>query len=283
MTIADLTDVARANDKFRARLRSTWIASPADTSLLVDAVPDNVPTYVVVGWETDLETIFLVAGKSGTSASNYALTGVTRIKGANTNLPENTPVNCLNNEEFFNQYETKINAIIAEVNDALAVISGAVLIGFTITNPTINTTSNADIDITPNGTGVIKAKTTVQLTAVSPGTDVETGDSKTCLRIPKELAGMDLVKVLACVNTAGTTGTEDIQIRRVRAGTPVDMLSTKITIDTAELDSKDAATAAVIDTTKDDVLEADQILIDIDAKHTTAAKGTIVHLTFATP
>jgi hypothetical protein len=283
MTIADLTDVARANDKYRAGLRSTWISSPADTSLLVDAVPENVPTYVVVGWETDLETVFLVTGKSGTSAANYALTGATRIKGANVNLPENTPVNCLNNEEFFNQYETKINAIIAEVNDALAVIAGSVLVGFTITNPTINTTSNADIPITPNGTGVIKAKTTVQLTAFAPTTDVSTGDGKVGFRVPKELAGMDLVKVLACVTTAGTTGTQDIQIRRVRAGTPADMLSTKITIDSTELDSKDAAAAAVIDTTKDDLQEADQIYIDIDAKQTTAAKGTMVQMTFATP
>lgn len=122
MPIDPITDVAKANDKFRAQLRSTWISSPADGSLLVTAVPENVPTIVVVGWNTDLETVFRVEGKSGSSASNYALTGVTRIKGANTNLPENTPVNILNNEEFFNQYEEKINLIIDEVNDSLLVV-----------------------------------------------------------------------------------------------------------------------------------------------------------------
>lgn len=122
MPIDPITDVAQANDKYRAQLRSTWIASPADTSLLVNAVPANVPTIVTLGWNTDLETVFSVEGKTGDSAANYALTGVVRIKGANVNLPENTPVNCLNHEEFFNQYEEKINLIIDEVNEALLLI-----------------------------------------------------------------------------------------------------------------------------------------------------------------
>jgi hypothetical protein len=94
----------QANDKYQATLRATWIADPADTSLQVTAVPANVPTIVTVGWETDYETVFSVENKSGDSPSNYALTGVARIKGAEVNLPENTPVNCLNNEEYFNQY-----------------------------------------------------------------------------------------------------------------------------------------------------------------------------------
>jgi hypothetical protein len=125
MPIDPITGVARANDKYRAQLRSTWISDPADTSLLVNAVPENVPTIVVAGWGTDLETVFSVEGKSGDSSSNYALTGVVRLKGANTNLPENTAVNCLNNEEFFNQYEEKINEIIDGVNTALEDIDTA--------------------------------------------------------------------------------------------------------------------------------------------------------------
>ena len=105
-----------ANDKFVATLRSTWIHSPADASLLVNAIPTNVPTIVVVGYGTDSETVFSVTGTSGTDASNYALTGVTRIKGANIDLPELTAVNCLNNEEFFNQYGSTINDVIETVN-----------------------------------------------------------------------------------------------------------------------------------------------------------------------
>lgn len=125
MAISEIADVSKANDKFRATLRSTWIASPADTSLLVNAIPTNLPTIVVVGWGTDLETVFSVESVSGDSSSNYALNGVVRLKGANTNLPENTPVNCLNNEEFFNQYESKINEVIDGVNSALSDVDTA--------------------------------------------------------------------------------------------------------------------------------------------------------------
>jgi hypothetical protein len=125
MPLQPIENVAQANDKYRAQLRSTWVASPADTSLLVDSVPENVPTIVTVGWNTDLETVFRVEGKSGDNASNYALTGVEVIKGAGTsqNLPDQTPVNCLNHEEFFNQYETAINSVIDEINDALEAVT----------------------------------------------------------------------------------------------------------------------------------------------------------------
>ncbi len=101
--------IYQANDKYRAQLRSTWIADPADGSLLVDDVPDNVPTIVVVGWGTVYETVFTVTGKSGSTPADYALTGVVRLKGANVNLAENLAVNCLNNEEFFNQYSDFVN------------------------------------------------------------------------------------------------------------------------------------------------------------------------------
>lgn len=101
--------IYQANDQYRATLRSTWVYSPADGSLLVDAVPTNVPTLVVVGWNTEYETVFEVTGKSGSSAADYALTGVTRLRGYEGNLAENLAVNCLNNEEFFNQYSEFVN------------------------------------------------------------------------------------------------------------------------------------------------------------------------------
>jgi hypothetical protein len=143
--------------------------------------------------------------------------------------------------------------------------------------------TNIGVEINPKGTGVIQAKTTVQLTAFSPTADTATGDGKVGLRIPAELDGMNLVAVAACVTTAGTTGTTDVQIRRVRSATPADMLSTKITIDSTEVDTSTAATAAVINGTNDDVATGDQIYIDVDAVSTTKAKGLFVHMTFANP
>jgi hypothetical protein len=60
------------------------------------------------------------------------------------------------------------------------------------------------------------------------------------------------------------------------------MLSTKLTIDVGDFDSKDAAAAAVIDLTKDDVATGDQVNVDIDVAGT-GTKGLIVVMTFGKP
>ena len=95
------------------------------------------------------------------------------------------------------------------------------------------------------------------------------------------MTGMDLVEVHAECITAGTTGTMDIQIHN--ATDTADMLSTKLTIDSAETGSDTAATAAVINTAADDVATFDVLRIDIDAVHTTAAKGLYVTMIFRLP
>jgi hypothetical protein len=117
-----ITDPFLANDKYRGKLRATWIFDPADSDILVDAVPNNVPTLVTVGYGTQWETLFSVTNKSGDNASNYALTGVERVKGASVNLPEGLSVNSLNHEEFFNQYGEQIAEVleIAESAEAVA-------------------------------------------------------------------------------------------------------------------------------------------------------------------
>lgn len=112
---------ALANDKYRATLRSTFVDG-VDTTLNVTAIPTNLPTIVTVGWNTQYETVFRITGTSGTNSSNYALTGITKIKGYSGNLPENLAVNCLNHEEFFNQWGEQIAAVqaIAEGAEAIA-------------------------------------------------------------------------------------------------------------------------------------------------------------------
>lgn len=112
-----------ANDKYRAVTRATWIASPADTTIQVTAIPTNLPTYVVLGWNTQYETVFEVTSTSGSSSANYALTGVTKIKGYSGNLPEGLAVNCLNNEEFFNQWGAQIAAVQATADQAANLIA----------------------------------------------------------------------------------------------------------------------------------------------------------------
>jgi len=93
--------IYKANDKFGASLSSGYTVG--QTTLYTSAVPDNVPTIIVAAKGTDNETVFSVTGKTTNS-----LTGVTRLRGANVNLDAQTPITCLNNEEFINQYETAL-------------------------------------------------------------------------------------------------------------------------------------------------------------------------------
>lgn len=90
-----------ANDKYNAALSSGYTVG--QNTLNVNSVPDNVPTVVVVGYGTEKETVFVATGKTVNS-----LTGVSRLRGANVNLDAQTPVTCLNNQEFINQYQTAV-------------------------------------------------------------------------------------------------------------------------------------------------------------------------------
>lgn len=109
-------------------------------------------------------------------------------------------------------------------------------------------------------------------------TDTSVADGQAYITIPSSLNGMNLVGIAANVITAGNTGTTDIQVRNVTDA--VDMLSTKMTIDSGETSTATAATPAVIDTSHDDVATGDVIAIDVDAISTTPAKGLIVNLIF---
>jgi hypothetical protein len=140
--------------------------------------------------------------------------------------------------------------------------------------------------VTPDGlAGSDYGKTVVSISVFPDSDDVATGDGagNVFWRVPSVLNGYNLVACAAVVQTAGTTGTTDIQIRRVRSGSNADMLTTKITIDSGETDSSTAATPAVINASNDDVATADVIRIDVDATSTTKAKGLLVELTFQLP
>jgi uncharacterized protein YfaS (alpha-2-macroglobulin family) len=94
---------------------------------------------------------------------------------------------------------------------------------------------------------------------------------------------MDLVEVHAKVITVGDGSTVSVQVHNLTDTT--DMLSTNVTIDDGELDSKDAAAAVAIDTGEDDVVTNDVLRIDVDGDggDTTVAKGLIVTLGFRLP
>lgn len=100
---------------------------------------------------------------------------------------------------------------------------------------------------------------------------LSTGDSKGIARIPVEMNGMVLYAVGAGVSNPSSSGPVTVNIRRVRAGVGVDMLSTPITIEAGEYDSVTAAVPAVINTSNDDVLTGDMLHFDVD----TAGSGVL--------
>ena len=117
---------------------------------------------------------------------------------------------------------------------------------------------------------------------------VELGDGKAYARISSALNGYNLVSVAAAVVTKSTSGNPTWQVARGRqasatsAHTFVDMLSTPLTIDQDEYDSKDATTAAVINIDNDDVVTGDLIRLDCDVVGTGTANA-VIELTFQLP
>lgn len=180
--------------------------------------------------------------------------------------------------------DTNGNELVKVTATASAVNEITVANAATNNNPVWSATggdSNVGWDIKMKGTGAMRKPTVVGFQVVDSATNTATGDGKAFFRVPAELNGMNLTGVAATVYTAGTTNTTDVQIRNKTDS--VDMLSTKITIDSGETDTSTAATAAVIDTTKDDVVTGDVLAIDVDAVSTTPAKGLYVQLKFELP
>lgn len=138
--------------------------------------------------------------------------------------------------------------------------------------------TNIDLKLVGKGTGTVKKPLSAVIQVLDGTTNTATGDGKAYFAIPPELNGMVITGVFAAVITAGTTNTTDIQIRNVTDS--VDVLSTKLTIDSGETTSATAAAAAVINTSNDDVATNDIFAIDVDAVSTTPAKGLIVRITF---
>lgn len=129
---------------------------------------------------------------------------------------------------------------------------------------------------------------TVQLPVTDWTVNTATGDGQYYFVVPASLNNYVLSSVSANVINSGTTNTTDIQLARCAtvstgnqcSGTVVDILSTKLTIDSGEANSSTAATAAVINASNSTVTTGQVVRVDIDAVSTTPAKGLIVTLVF---
>ncbi len=146
------------------------------------------------------------------------------------------------------------------------------------------TGTDATRAVTPDGlAGSIFGTAVVSVLIGDPlGSQVTTGDGKAYFRVPSTLNGMNLVGVAASVSTVSTSGLPTYQLRRVRGGSPADMLSTKVSIDANEVDSSTAATAAVIDAANDDLATADKIFFDKDVAGT-GELGDAIEMQFLLP
>jgi hypothetical protein len=108
---------------------------------------------------------------------------------------------------------------------------------------------------------------------------VVVADGISGIPIPVELNGFDITDVIATVHDKGITDTTDVQIRRRRAGSDVDVLSTKVTIGDEYF-----ASDGVINTSNDDLATGDILYIDVDAIHSgTAPNGLSVIITVNVP
>lgn len=145
----------------------------------------------------------------------------------------------------------------------------------TLVTPALGTPASG---VLKNCTGISRV-VTFQVTDPN-GAVLAVGDGQAYFRVPALMTGYDLIAVAAHVTTVSSSGIPTVQIANVTDS--VDMLSTKLTIDASEKDSSTAATAAVIDTTKDDVVTGDELRIDVDVAGT-GTKGLIVQLTFGQP
>ena len=135
--------------------------------------------------------------------------------------------------------------------------------------------SNIDIKLVPKGTGIVRGvlhRFAVRL--VDSTTDVATGTSiGGDIRISNR--AITVIAVGAYNDTAGTTGTMIIDINE--AGTTI-MSTNKVNIDSTQKTSTTAGTQPGI---TDTAIAADAIVtIDVDAVHTTKAKGLVVWIDY---
>jgi len=120
----------------------------------------------------------------------------------------------------------------------------------------------------------------VAIKCIADDTALTVADGKAYFTVPLELNGMNLISVGAHVYTVSSSGLPTFQIHNLTDAQ--DMLSTLLTIDANEKDSKDAATPAVINTTYDDVATGDELRFDCDSAGT-GTKGMEIRMGWQLP
>lgn len=110
------------------------------------------------------------------------------------------------------------------------------------------------------------------------GANATTGD-KIMMPVPAIYAGYAVVGITLALVVPATGGSlPSVGVRRVRAGSGVEVLSTNVTVDLNETDSKDATTAAVINSSNSTLALADQLIFHVDQVGTGGSQGFVATL-----
>lgn len=204
----------KANDKYRATTRAVFVDG-VDTSIAVTAIPTNLPTQITLNWNTDFEAVFTCTGTSGSSSANYTLTGVVKVKGYSGNQAEGSSVNCLNQEEYFNQYSQALDATSLYLVDsgsanAMVVTQSPVPVAYTtgmVLNVKAAATNTTTTTINLNGIG---AKTIKKLhnQNLAAG-DIEAGQIVTLVYDGTNFQMQSQLATEVSVSTDGWTASSD--------------------------------------------------------------------------
>ncbi len=126
------------------------------------------------------------------------------------------------------------------------------------------------------GTDPIHTDAVLFIKIFADDTTLTAGDGRFIFECSRDMDDRMLTDAEAYVTTDG--GATIVQIRNVTQSH--DMLSTRITIDSGDLNSKDASAQPVINTSNADVQWGDHIAIDVDTAGA-GAMGLGVMLTFS--
>ncbi len=165
--------------------------------------------------------------------------------------------------------------------NTITAAAGATITGTLTNNGNFTSTGNALIsgNITGSGnlliTGTNNLPQAGQVVPVEYSTTVTTGTGKGYFVVTPILDGKSITHANITTLVTGTTGTTGVQLVRIRSGTPANVLSTIVSIDSAELTSITAAVPYVIDTGNDDLATGDLLRVDISNVTTTAPTGLI--------
>lgn len=231
---------------------------------------------ITKGWFADLEVTNVIVGSiTGNAATVSTITGLAPDT-ATTQATQASITTCVNLVTVGTVTSGNVDAVVSAATTSLAGKSELAIIA------EVNTGTDTGRTITPDAlAGSYAGTENIQFIVFNPTTAWSTGDGKIGFHVPPSMNGMDLIYIHAEATTAGTTGTSTCQIRNVTQA--ADMLSTLVSLDTTETGSDTAITPAVIDTDNDDVATNDFIKIDVDAIHTTPAKGLNITMSFRLP